>query len=384
MFFTAALLAILATSITGDTFSRLIPNEYPWDYRYGDVTELSDGSIATANGVIMEDLQVHIYNSSGELSFIMDELSVPGRALESGGWLVPVADGGFYFVSYSEPRATGVDSDIAVFKISGDHEVEWTAITGENTEDVFTGFGAAGTPEGGIVLLGGAGYAGQDAFLRAYDPQGVQTWEHTYLEDDGYLPLAVGQVDDGNLVLLSHQWQGNTYLQKFDGSGSMEWELVIPFESGSGPVSFCTMDAGYGVYFSGREEGIRSGVTVIANPAGERIGTGVFTHGMLVQDALLAVDHQLILVGSRVIDGVNCAVMESYDYQGNLTWKRRLQGLEEDGFTGICPCASGGFLLTGYSISEDEGHGSGAILVRTDELGCVTGGENPTQIPMPR
>ncbi len=382
--FTAALMAILATAITGDTFSRLIPNEYPWEYSYNDVTELSDGSSAVSSGMVMEDLQVLIFDSTGELISTMDGLSVPGRELESGGWLVPLADGGFYFVSYSEPRATGVDSDIAVFKISGDHEMEWTEIIGENTEDVYTGFGAAGTPDGEIVILGGEGYAGQNAFLRAYGPRGDRTWEYTYPEDDGYLPVGVGRVDDGYLVLLSHRWQENTFLQKFDGSGNMEWELVIPYVSHPGPVSFCTMDAGYGVYFQGGEDGSRSGVTVIASPAGERIGTGVFTHGMLLQDVLLAVDHQLILVGSKVIDGVNCAVMESCDYQGNLTWKRRLQGQGEDGFTGVCACASGGFLLTGYSISEDEGQESGAVLVRTDELGCVTGGENPTQIPMPR
>ena len=382
--FTAALMAILATAITGDTFSRLIPNEYPWEYSYNDVTELSDGSSAVSSGMVMEDLQVLIFDSTGELISTMDGLSVPGRELESGGWLVPLADGGFYFVSYSEPRATGVDSDIAVFKISGDHEMEWTEIIGENTEDVYTGFGAAGTPDGEIVILGGEGYAGQNAFLRAYGPRGDRTWEYTYPEDDGYLPVGVGRVDDGYLVLLSHRWQENTFLQKFDGSGNMEWELVIPYVSHPGPVSFCTMDAGYGVYFQGGEDGSRSGVTVIASPGGERIGTGVFTHGMLLQDVLLAVDHQLILVGSKVIDGVNCAVMESCDYQGNLTWKRRLQGQGEDGFTGVCACASGGFLLTGYSISEDEGQESGAVLVRTDELGCVTGGENPTQIPMPR
>ncbi len=383
MYLTAALSAIVLAVTTGTTFSRLITNEYPWENSYGGVCELSDGSIATAHGMIMEDYQISVFNRDGELTLLIDGLSVPGRALESGGWLVPLSDGGFYFVSYSEPRATGVNSDIAIFKISRDLDVEWTNVTGENTEDVFTGFGAAGTPAGGIALLGGSGYAGQDAFLRAYDRQGRLTWEHTYPEEDGYLPLAVGQVDDGNLVLLSHQWQDNTYLQKFDGSGNMEWELVVPFKSESGPVSFCTMDAGYGVYFPGGEDGTRSGVTLIVNPAGERIGTGVFTHGMLLQDVLLAAEYQVILVGSRVIDGANSAVMESYDYQGNLTWKRRLQGLGEDGFTGICPSSSGGFLLTGYSLAEDERR-SGYVLVRTDEQGCVAGGENPTQIPMPR
>ncbi len=284
----------------------------------------------------------------------------------------------------ANPEQQGVDSDIAIFKISRDLDVEWTNVTGENTEDVFTGFGAAGTPAGGIALLGGSGYAGQDAFLRAYDRQGRLTWEHTYPEEGTAIcPLPWVRWMTATWFFCRTSGRIIPICRSSTARETWNGNLLFPLKANRVPFPSALWMRDTGVYFPGGEDGTRSGVTLTVNPAGERIGTGVFTHGMLLQDVLLAAEYQVILVGSRVIDGANSAVMESYDYQGNLTWKRRLQGLGEDGFTGICPSSSGGFLLTGYSLAEDERR-SGYVLVRTDEQGCVAGGENPTQIPMPR
>ena len=384
MGFWIGVMTMVSAAFTGETFSRMMPVEYPWEYRYGGVWELSDGSIAVVNGMIMEDFEVFHFDDRGNLIYIAERLSVPDRALESGGWLVPLSEGGFYMVSFSEPRATGVNSDIAVFKISDAFTVDWMEIIGENSEQVFTGFGAAGTPGGGVAVLGGEGYAGLNAFLRGYGSDGELVWEHVYQEEDGYLPLSVCQVDDGNLVLLSHRWEEKTTLQKFDSRGNMNWELDIPVPGVPGPVSFCSMDTGYGIYYSGGGEETRSGVTVTVTHDGEIIGTGMFNHGMVLQDVLIEEDSQVVLVGTRVINGINCAVIEARDYQGNLTWKRRLEGYGEGGFTGICPSERGGYLVSGYCISEDETAESGAVLIRTDPRGSVAGGENPAQIPMPR
>ncbi|HPF33736.1 MAG TPA: hypothetical protein PK907_12040, partial [Candidatus Sabulitectum sp.] len=102
-------------------FSQFIPVEDPWVHRFAEVEELSDGTIALVNGSVMEDLCVFLFDQQGEMIASREDLSVPGRALESGGWIVPASDGGFFMVSFSEPRATGIDSDIAVFRLNGDY-----------------------------------------------------------------------------------------------------------------------------------------------------------------------------------------------------------------------------------------------------------------------
>ena len=384
MGFRFTLIAILITGISaGDNVSELITLDNTMEWQFKDVAQLEDGSFAVALGMVFDDLVLLHLNSIGELISVQSDFDVPGRELEGGGRIITCPEGGCYVVAYSEPRATGINSDIALFKLNPDCAIKWTVQIGENTDDVYTCFGAAGAEENGLVVLGGSGYSGENAFVRRYSAGGSLVWEYELDPEEGYLPAAIGQVDNGSLVLLGHQWSGNTYLQKLDDRGNLEWDLELPFNYGFGAVSFTEVDEGYAVYFSGGDIS-RGGITVIVNDSGDRIGTGQFEHGMLLQDALIQNDYSVVLAGTRIIEGENVAVLESRDLQGNTNWERRLDGNGEDGFTSVFRTEDGEYALLGYSLAEESPEeNTGALFIITDSDGQVAGGANASQIPFP-
>ncbi len=375
------LVLIVSGTISAATFSKTIPVSLPWAHRYMDVAQLSDGTYAATIAMVFEDLVLLQFSSEGDLITEQDSLSVAGRGLEEGGWILPCSEGGCFVVAYSEPRATGVNSDIAVFKLSLDCSSEWTLVLGEDSEEVYTCFDAAKTADGGLAILGGRGYAGDNTFVNMYSAEGELRWEYVFDEEAGYLPRALGETVDGTLVLLSHMGEENTYLQKLDSEGNLEWSQTIPFRSYPGPVSFCTMSTGISIYFTSyNDSGI--GITAMVDHSGNLIEVGQLNHGMRVQDVLLEEDQTVILAGTRIIDGARRAVLEAFDDNQNLSWQRRLNGNGEDSFDALCATSDHGYAILGHTVTDDEQETIEAILVKTNSDGIVSGGTNPTQIPL--
>lgn len=377
--------SIFVSAVTGiaagEDLSILMPVQDEWELQFKDVAQFSDGSYGIVMGMVMEDLAVLRISPAG-VSRSGYRFSVPGRALESGGWILPTGDNGCFAVAYSEPRATGVDSDIAIVKLAEDFTEEWTVVIGEDTDEVFSCYGAAKTASGGIAVLGDTGYQGDSPFVRAYTPEGEFDWEYCPDPEDEYLPLTIGSTEDGVILLSSHQWTDKTYLQKIDGNGSLQWVCEVPIASLSRQAAVEESEEGFVAYFSDREND-RSAVVVVADEAGSLTGTGRFTHGMLVQDVLIHEGSSVLLTGSRIIDGETSAVLEAYDLNGNLLWKRRLEGGQNEEFTAVCRDNGGGYALFGYSFSEEDSDDSNALLIVTGADGVVEGGANPSQIPMP-
>ena len=377
-----ALLVLLFTA-QGSSFSEYLPISFTWDHQYKDIEQLVDGTFAATFGMVFEDLYLLHLDSDGNVITEQNNLTVSGRGLEGGGWILPIEEGGCFVVAYSEPRATGMNSDIVIFRLDSDCSIEWTLNLGENSEDAYTCFGTAKTDNDGLVVFGGRGFIGDNVFVNSYSSNGELQWEYIYDEEEGYLPISIGEAVDGNLVLLSRMWNDTTYLQKLDTNGNLEWTTELPNNSRWGPASFCIVDAGYAVYYTGGEES-NTGISAVVDLSGSLLESDYFTHGMLVQDALVQEDYEIFLVGSRVIGEENCAVLEAMDHQGNVSWKRILDGTGEDSFTSVCPTSDGGLALLGYTAYNQEVEDSiSSIIVKTDSLGVVSGGTNPTQIPLP-
>ena len=376
-------LLILFFAAQGNSFSEHLPISFTREHQCKDIEQLADGTYAATFGMVFEDLFLLHLDSEGRLLTEQNNLSVQGRGLEGGGWILPLEEGGCFVVAYSEPRATGVNSDIVVFRLDSDCSIEWTLNLGEDSEDAYRCIGTAKTDNDGLIVFGGRGFTGDDMFANSYSADGELQWEYIFDEDEGYLPISIGEAVDGNLVLLSRMWNDTTYLQKLDTNGNLEWTTELPNNSRWGPASFCIVDAGYAVYYTGGEES-NTGISAVVDLSGSLLESDYFTHGMLVQDALIQEDYEIFLVGSRIIGEDNCAVLEAMDHQGNLSWKRILDCNGEDSFTAVCPTSDGGLALLGYTASSQEEEDSiSVILVKTDSLGIVSGGTNPTQIPLP-
>jgi hypothetical protein len=377
----AAVLALCAVSGLGAPFSRTIPLSDPWAFRFMDAALLRNGSIACSMAMVMEDPELVLLDSEGEVLKELDGLSVPGRALESGGWIVPREGGGLFLVAFSEPRATGMDTDIALFGISPSLEVEWREQIGADTDIVYRGLAATGTSDGGCVIAGTTGYGEEGYFIRRYADDGTLSWEQTVPGGKYAWPSAMGGMSSGVLLLLPHEWDEITFLQLLGNDGTPRWSLEIPYACGGGPAAFRETSDGFSVYFS--SYGDREvGTIVEVGHNGVLDEAMVFEHGMDARDALIEEDGTLVLAGARTVDGEQGAALEAWTPRGEMIWRRIMDGPGEDCFDRICSLDEG-YCLLGSSMpgpGEEEGW---SLMVITGADGIVPGGADESVIPFP-
>ena len=374
---------VLLNTAQGSSFSEYLPSTFTWEHQCKDIEQLADGTYAATFGMVFEDLYLLHLDSSGNVITRQNNLTVSERGLEGGGWILPIEEGGCFVVAYSEPRATGANSDIVIFRLDSECSIEWSHNLGENSEDAYTCFGTAKTNDAGLVVFGGRGYPGENTFVKSYSADGELQWEYIFDEDDGYLPLSIGEAAGGNLVLLSRMWNDTTYLQKLDNNGNLEWTTELPYKPRSGPSSFCSLETGYGVYYTGGEES-NTGISAVIDLSGNLLESACFTHGMLVQDAEIQENSEIILAGSRVTDEENCAVIEVMDLEGNLSRQGILDNNEENRLTAVCKTSDGGLVLLGYTTYNQADEDSiSSFIVKIDSPAIVSEGANPTVIALP-
>ncbi len=375
-------MCVFAECVSGSSFSWILPVDQPWTSFPLDVCQLAGGSFALTHAAVMEDAVLFLMDADGEPTFKQANLRVPGRALESGGWVLPVADGGCFVCTYSEPRATGINSDIALFRLSESGEVAWKAMTGINTDTVYLGIGAAASDNGGCAVLGTCDYGYENAFLRMYSSSGSEVWEIDFKEVENYYPFAVYSTGEGFLVLLGHEWEETAMVLRVSADGIVEWSAEIPCNCGSGPSAFAECSTGYRVYLS-LSDNTGAGVFLLLGTDGEILEMAQFSHGVSACDALITDDGSIVLAGSRNMDGEEGAVIEAFDFQGEPLWGRRMDSSGEDCFTAVCGCSDGGYGILGSINPMNENDPCGIVFVKTGPEGIVEDSADPAFIPVP-
>jgi len=376
MLFRSLIVLVLLPAISIGGFSKLIPVEYPWETDFRDVAELGDGSLAVTVGIVMEDPFLLHFSNNGELLGEYTGFGVAGRGLEGGGWLIPSPDGGLFLVAYSEPRATGVNSDVAVFGLGSDLSVDWCEVIGEGTDSVYTCYGAAPGAGGGCVIVGGSGY-GERMFIREYSATGHLLWERSFDEFPEYTPGIAAGTGRGTLAVMSDRWNEVVFFM-MDSLGATQWTLEVPYASGPGASAIQELENGYLAYVPS-EQGIQGGALIQVDGDGCLLDLCEISHGMQVRDVILHEDDKVVFAGSRICDGEEAAVLEAWDCSGNLLWSRSMDGTGDDGFTSAVRCSDLGFALIGYSsCGGDE---FSCVLVKTEADGTVYGGSG--EIPLP-
>jgi len=146
----------------GDFFSTVVggPDMY---VRTTDAAVLPDGSIALAvsasdNEYGFGNPWVLVFDGSGDLSWIdaCGEACIPdvSRELESGGWLEALDDGSLLLASYAEPRATGIDAEVAVIRVVPGGSTSSVAIIGASDERAYRPVGIRARPDGSFTIVG--------------------------------------------------------------------------------------------------------------------------------------------------------------------------------------------------------------------------------------
>jgi len=141
------------------------------------------------------------------------------RAYESGGILVPSGDG-FAAAFHSEPRATGIDTDVAVVRISGSGEELWTFTLGLDDELNWMCTDMIACSDGGFLVTGCPGTMIPEGYAFKLSSDGDLEWV-TQTDAVGAYLLSAIELPDGSFLGLADDGSGEFLLQPISESGEI-------------------------------------------------------------------------------------------------------------------------------------------------------------------
>ncbi len=382
----AASIALLSQPLSaagpGDAFFSTVIGGPGMSVRTTDTEILPDGRIALAVSAAAGDFWfgypwIVILDGSGDVEWTdaCGEAGIPGvsRELESGGWLEALADGSILLASYAEPRATGVDAEVAVLRITPGVGTRPVAVIGADDEKAYWPIGMEALPDGSFAVIGRTcstedvpfEYTGDAAgngamrldpseglycFVQAFDltPEGLvlactdsyESWlvsmdasgdtlivtDHVPIGSESYYSILRCSTDR---VLIAGARNGSPWVACLDSGFGTVWETTLPqFLSGvqgmsEGPDGGLTICG----FYAELEGGGGGGNTVLPavcalDASGEVVWTRLYEglEGLWINSVDTAPDGTIILAGSaRVPDAdtsLACAWVARLDRDG--------------------------------------------------------------------
>ncbi len=197
-------LLIISSMAMGDsTWSVVIEPGEDCLYYLRDCAVLSNGNAVISIVGAFEDPFLICFDREGEILWSRHILDVGDyRAFESNGELVTLEDG-FAACYHSEPRATGMNTDIAVVKIDSSGEILWTYILGEDDETIWISTDMISCSDGGLLVSGCPGQQIFGGFVFKLSSDGRLEWMTQPEEIAGFALSVMQTVDDDYFVLVS-------------------------------------------------------------------------------------------------------------------------------------------------------------------------------------
>lgn len=142
------------------------------------------------------------------------------RAFESGGFLVPIPDG-FAAAFHSEPRATGIDTDVAIAAFNEAGEPLWTHYLGLEDQDNWMCSDMISCTDGGILIIGSPGTMLPGGYALKLDLNGGLLWKTSTDLIEEY-PVSAAENSSGDYICLQYApWLEQTMLQPVSAEGEM-------------------------------------------------------------------------------------------------------------------------------------------------------------------
>ncbi|MDB3887436.1 SprB repeat-containing protein, partial [bacterium] len=351
-----------------------------------------------------------------------------GAGLEYTRELVKTSDGGSIFTARITD-GTDIPGHIGghdgwVVKLDKDGNVEWTRVLGGSQAEYFHSIKE--DADGNYILGGGTSSAdtlnadgdipsnqgGSDLWAVKLDPSGNTLWSKTYgsslaescdfvsvTSDGGYLLGGSTWSPDGSIFpdSIGSSGRNDFWVVKLDVNGNMEWNKVLggigyegvgnvlEHQDGTYYIVGVTYATG-GSDFAGIPQKGASDLGIVRlSSTGDLLWAGVY--GGSGADGFLhrgveAADGGIVIGGrSKSADMDVPSNQGGYDYwalkidtTGNLLWSKTYGGSADDYFTEISATADNGFLLTGWTESNDGdihgSHGGSEIWsVKIDSIG---------------
>ncbi len=186
-----------------------------------DCIELADGNIVLSIAGPFEDPVIACLDPEGRVLWQKKVLEKGGtsRAFESGGYLVPLEEG-FAAAFHSEPRATGVNTDVAVIRMNGSGDVLWTYVLGLDDELIWMCRDLVLCRDGGLLVTGCPGTMLPGGYAFKLSSEGELLWITPSDVIEGFLCNAV-ELPDGDFLCLAQEYSGILTLQKISEDGAI-------------------------------------------------------------------------------------------------------------------------------------------------------------------
>jgi hypothetical protein len=201
------------------------------------------------------------YDSAGQLQWLKRASSTNfyGQSVQQ------TSDGGYVVTGSIQ----GNVYDLALLKFDGSGNLQWSQRAGGDGYEI--GNSVQQTFDGGYIVAGTTasfGAGGQDLLLLKYDSTGSLQWSRISGQAFDDIGDSVQQTSDGGYIVGAHitstSGASGVLLQKYDGSGTLQWAKVIGIGPNAGAASVQqTLDGGYLVTASVGAGGGGSGSDVL-------------------------------------------------------------------------------------------------------------------------
>ena len=359
------ILVISTMAVAESTWSVEIETEVDRLYALQDCAVLSNGNSVISLTGPFEDPFLICFDHEGKISWSRHILEGgSSRAFESNGKLVVLEDG-FAACYHSEPRATGIDTDVAVVRMNSSGEILWTYILGEDDEDIWMSTDMISCSDGGLLVSGCPGQQLLGGFVFKLSSDGRLEWM-TQPDDIEGFALSVMQTVDGDYSVLVSNYNSTT-VQHITGDGLVSTPITvaeneIPFRARISCIedSFWIFPAIEGHVLYGErlypDSGTQNEISLQLPSDSEIILADI-------------IEEDLLLSGGSD-DGD--ALLMQYDLNGDLLWQQYFDTGGSD-LLYSAYYSDHGILATGQ-IQTDSGERTFWIL-KTDINGIVEGAE---------
>jgi hypothetical protein len=403
---------------TSDEFANSIQQTTDGGYILTGTTLSNDGDVSGNHGGLNSPNDVWVVKLDG-MGVIQWQKCLGGTNVDVSYSIQQSTDGGFILTGYTTSNDGDVngyhgsagppDGDTWVVKLDSVGNLQWQKCLGGIGFE--HGASIQQTVDGGYILTGptysndgdvsgnhGGSNTSYDAWVVKLDAVGNLQWQkclggtnydatyslqQTY--DRGYIIAGYSNSTDGD-VSGNHGFQ-DYWVVKLDSLGNLQWQKCLGGTSAEGGKFVQqTVDGGYiitGFTYSNDGDvngnhGIRDIWVVKLDGLGNLQwqkclgGTNYDYEASSIQQTT---DGGYILTGFTVSNdgdvsgnhgGVDVWVVK-LDGVGNIQWQKCLGGTTEDGATSIQQTSDGGYVLTGYTYSNDGdvsgSHGGGDIWV---------------------
>ena len=286
---------------------------------------------------------------------------------------------------------TGNDAFLNAYDADGT-EV-WTLQFGTGAFDI--AYGVATDPNGNVYVAGytfgnleGTSAGFEDAFLRAYDPNGTELWTRQFGTDTNDIAYGVA-TDTNGRIYVTGATGNDAFLNAYDADGTEVWTQQFG-TSGFDLANGVTTDANGNVYVTGYTSGALEGINIgdtdaflrAYDPNGNEVWTQQFgtdtidvAHGVVTDT-----NGNVYVTGNTDGDldgpnaGVNDAFLRAYEPNGDLLWGMQFGDSASDYPRSVSTDANGHIYVTGHTYSDLEGQNVGvtdAFLSAHDPNGDV-------------